>query len=114
MYRLIAETAEAPLSPPPSLPAFSQTSFPTAYHPQTPSAGDKDTLERNQEKNKPEKELFCQGREWREKELKENFNQILGNMMGRKNTTKKEGRFEKIVERTWGGEYKKQYIDDML
>lgn len=34
--------------------------------------------------------------------------------MGRKNTTKKEGRFEKIVERTWGGEYTKQYIDDML
>lgn len=34
------------------------------YRHQTPSAGDKDTLERNEEKNKPEKEWFCQGRAW--------------------------------------------------
>ncbi|XP_037369157.1 basic proline-rich protein-like [Talpa occidentalis] len=41
--------------------SFSQASFPTSDHHQTPSAGDKDSRERNEEKDKPEKE-FRSGR----------------------------------------------------
>lgn len=54
-YRLITETAEAPLPPPLSQPAPSRPLSLPLYHHQTSSAGDKDTQERNEEKDKPKK-----------------------------------------------------------
>lgn len=53
-FLLMAETAEAPLLLP--LPACLRPGLiPTSDHHQTPSAGDKDSRERNEEKDKPEK-----------------------------------------------------------